>query len=211
MRLATTKIEQIFSANNNSAIFPILATRYYQNKLYKYSLRVCEIGLKRSPDNLEGLYIMAKTLLITGKINQAERALQRIIKLFPAHLQANLLLLYIYEDLNKNKNLLRSLSQNLNLFYPKHDKAQYYYSKYCKVSGGKTKKTKKTKKSDNRTKSSIFIDNPKLATPTMYRLLYSQNKYEEAYLLLKILNKNPKHKNFVNTETKIINKKLKRG
>ena len=45
----------------------------------------------------------------------------------------------------------------------------------------------------------------------MYRLLYSQNKYEEAYLLLKILSKNPKHKNFVNTETKIINKKLKRG
>tara|TARA_Y100000994_G_scaffold139676_2_gene114524 strand:+ start:715 stop:1347 length:633 start_codon:yes stop_codon:yes gene_type:complete len=210
MRLATTQIEQIFSANNDSAIFPILATRYYQNKLYKYSLRVCEIGLKQSPDNLEGLYVMAKTLLITGKITQAEKALQRIIKLFPAHLQTNLLLLYIYEDLNKNKNLLRSLSQNLNLFYPKHDKARYYYAKYCKVSSEKTIH-KKTKKSDKKTKSSIFIDNPKLATPTMYRLLYSQHKYEEAYLLLKMLSKNPKHKNFVNTETKIINKKLKRG
>ena len=210
MRLPTTQIEQIFSANTGSAIFPILATRYYQNKLYKYSLRVCEIGLKQSPDNLEGLYIMAKTLLITGKINQAEKALQKIIKLFPAHLQANLLLLYIYEDLNKNKNLLRSLSQNLNSFYPKHDKARYYYAKYCKAPGEKTNR-KKTKKSDKRTKSSIFIDNPKLATPTMYRLLYSQNKYEEAFLLLKILSKNPINKNFVNTETKIINKKLKRG
>ncbi len=210
MNLTTPQIEKVFSANNGSAIFPMLANRYYKKKLYKYSIRVCEIGLKIYPNDLEGLYIMAKTLLITGKINKAELILQKIIQLFPAHLQSNLLLLYLYEDLNKNKNLIRSLIKKLILLYPNHYKVCLYYNKYCTGSDVKKRRQKKHKV-NKKTRPSIFIDNPKLATPTMYRLLFSQHKYEEAYLLLQILSKNPKHRSFVNTETKIIKTKLQKG
>ena len=209
MRFTTNQIEQIFSTNNTSPIFSILANRYYKNKLYKYSLRVCEIGLKTCPNDLEGLYIMAKTLLITGKINKAEKVLQKIIYLFPAHLQSNLLLLYLYEDLNKNKNLIKSLVKKIIVFYPNHDKIKLYYNKYCQIPN--RKQNKKVNKVDKKTKPSVFIDNPKLATPTMYKLLFSQKKYEEAYHLLQILRKNPKYKNFVNKEIQIIDKKIKKG
>ena len=45
----------------------------------------------------------------------------------------------------------------------------------------------------------------------MYKLLYSQKKYEDAFALLKILAKNPKHKKFVEEESKTIKVNLNRG
>ena len=56
-----------------------------------------------------------------------------------------------------------------------------------------------------------FNYNSKLATITMYKLLYSQNKHEDALALLKILAKNPKFKIFADKELKKIELKLHRS
>ena len=58
------KLEKFFSSRNGSAIFPVLANLYYDQKLYKYATKVCELGLAQDPNNLEGKYIFAKSLLI---------------------------------------------------------------------------------------------------------------------------------------------------
>ena len=42
-----------FSSRNGSAIFPVLANLYYDQKLYKYAMKVCELGLAEDPNNLE--------------------------------------------------------------------------------------------------------------------------------------------------------------
>ncbi len=208
MKLNIQQLEQIFSTNNSSSIFPILANMYYQKKLYKYSIKVCEIGLEACADDLEGLYIMAKTLLIKGKVQKAEQILQRIITKFPAHLHSNLLLICILEDTNKNNILLRSIIKKLNYFYPDQPKVQAYYQKYCSVHIAKN--SIEEKPSINYKKhisSTIFHDNPKLATPTMYKLLISQNKHEDALALLKILETNARHRKFAKAEIKTIKTK----
>ena len=77
------KLEKFFSSRNGSAIFPVLANLYYDQKLYKYATKVCELGLAEDPNNLEGKYIFAKSLLIQGKVYKAEKVLCDIIKKCP--------------------------------------------------------------------------------------------------------------------------------
>ena len=45
------KLEKFFSSRNGSAIFPVLANLYYDQKLYKYATKVCELGLSEDPNN----------------------------------------------------------------------------------------------------------------------------------------------------------------
>ena len=86
---------------------------------------------------------------------------------------------------------------------------QNYYIKYCDSQTvikkkAKTIKSVKPKKND-------FILNPKLATKTLYNLLYSQQKYSDAYNVLLIMKKNKKNKVFVLNAMKLIKEKLLKG
>ena len=77
-------------------------------------------------------------------------------------------------------------------FYPSNSKVQRYYKKYCSQSKNKAiQQSNKGKKSPLKS----FDYNAKLATITMYRLLYSQKRYEDALALLTILAKNKKLNN----------------
>ena len=207
--LKENQLEKIFSSNRESSVFPILATIYYNKKLYKYALKVCRIGLATDSRNLEGLYILAKTLLMQGKTEEAEKVLKNIIQFHPYHLRSTLLLICVLQDLNKNKKIIMSIVSKIYRFYPCHPQLQTYYKQYCKP---KKKIEKQTNNKDNKLcESKIFNYNPKLATMTMYKLLYSQKKYEDAFSLLGILEKNPKYKKFANDELKKIKHNLKRN
>ncbi len=207
--LKENHLETIFSSNRESSVFPILATIYYNKKLYKYALKVCRIGLASDSGNLEGLYILAKTLLMQGKIEKAEKVLKSIIKFNPYHLRSTLLLICVLKDLNKNKKIIISIVSKIYRFYPCHPQLQKYYKQYCKP---KKKIEKRIDNKDNKLyESKIFNYNPKLATMTMYKLLYSQKKYEDAFALLGIFKKNSKYKKFVDGELKKIKHKLKRN
>ena len=203
------KLEKIFSANSDSPVFPMLANIYYHKKLYKYAIKICKLGLKKDPDNLEGLYILAKTFLIQGEIKKAEQVLKSILRMCPFHLHSSLLLLHVLENLNRNQKVLTIYTKKIYGLYPSNVKVHAYYKKYCNVVKTKNKPKKNTKEESSAYK--IFNYNPKLATITMYKLLYSQKKYRDAFALLKILAKNPKHKKFVEEESKTIKIKLNRG
>ena len=166
------ELEQIFSTNNHSPVFPMLANIYYQKKLYKYAVKICKLGLSRDSKNLEGLYILAKTFLIQGEIVKAEQVLKNILRMCPFHLHSSLLLIHVLETLNRNEKVLKTYAKKIHGFYPSNIKVQAYYKKYCN-----TVKTKnKSKKNPPKATSShtIFNYNPKLATITMYKLLCSQ-------------------------------------
>ena len=203
------ELEKIFSANNDSPVFPMLANIYYQKKLYKYAVKICKLGLKQDPDNLEGLYILAKTFLIQGEIVKAEQILKNVLRMCPFHLHSSLLLLHVLETLNRNEKVLQTYAKKIHGFYPSNTKVQVYYKKYCNTVKNASKPKKKFKEVTS--SHTLFNYNPKLATVTMYKLLCSQKKYRDALALLKILAKNPKHKKFAEKESKIIKVKLNRG
>jgi tetratricopeptide (TPR) repeat protein len=185
----------------------MLADIYYQKKLYKYAAKICKLGLKQDPNNLEGLYVLAKTFLIQGKTEQAEQTLKKILRMCPFHLHSSLLMLHVLEDLNRNKKAMAAYTKTTHSFYPSNLKVQAYYRKYCNIAKNKNPKNKKKGAST----PIVFNYNPKLATITMYKLLCAQKKYRDAFSLLKILAKNPKYKKFVEEESKTIKVKLNRG
>ena len=207
--LKTHELEKLFASDKSSPLFPVLANIYYEKKLYKYSVRVCRLGLIEDPHNLEGMYILSKTLLMQGKIEDAEIILKKILQKCPNHLHSSLLLMHIYEELKRNHNIIQAQIKKMYSFYPLHDKIIKYYEKYCaplEISEETTNDYSYTQP-----KSMQFNYNAKLATITMYKLLYSQKEYQEALAILQILAMNPKHKKFANSEIEKINKKLDRS
>jgi len=207
--LETPELEKIFSSNKNSPLFPILANRYYQNKLYKYSVKVCNLGLNEDPGNLEGLYVLSKTLLMQGRVILAETTLKKILKKCPHHLYSSLLLIHVYKKLKRNQNTIKAQVKKMYQFYPLHHQIIKYYEQYCASSEVAVKSDDSTQ--HIKAKSLQFNYNAQLATITMYKLLYSQKEYEEALSILKVLATKPKHKKFAKSELEKINKKLDRS
>tara|TARA_B100000614_G_scaffold191572_1_gene172562 strand:- start:41 stop:682 length:642 start_codon:yes stop_codon:yes gene_type:complete len=206
------KLEKFFSSRNGSAVFPVLANLYYDQKLYKYATKVCELGLAEDPNNLEGKYIFAKSLLIQGKVYEAEKVLSDIIKKCPYHLYSNLLLIQVFEELNRDKKIIKKYITTAYSMYHHHPLINQYYNNYFK-----NNKKPKNNKNSNPNKDSIsktnnsvnnFVYNSKLATVTMYKLLYTQKKYDHALAVLNILVKNPIHAKYAKSEIKKINLKL---
>ena len=194
------KLEQIFSQDLQSSSFSILADFYYKKRLYSHAKKVCEIGLKYHPLDIEGKYILAKILLIKGEIKNAEFFLKDIILRNPYQLNAILLLIKTMEELNRSKKSIGRYIRIGSLFYKDNKEVKKYYKDSGKV---KIKKNKAVKIHVN---STLHISH-QLATKTMYKLLLTQKKYTDAYALLKIMNKQSKYKNFVNKEMKKIKNK----
>jgi len=205
------KLEKFFSSRNGSAIFPVLANLYYDQKLYKYAMKVCELGLTEDPNNLEGKYIFAKSLLIQGKVYEAEKVLCDILKKCPYHLYSNLLLIPVLEELNRDRKIIKKYISAAYLMYHHHPLINQYYNNYFKGNKKKSKKNSATNKNSvSKPNNSVdkFVYNSKLATVTMYKLLYTQKKYDHALAVLNVLVENPNHTNYAKSEIKKINLKL---
>ena len=206
------KLEKFFSSSNGSAIFPILANLYYDQKLFKYATKVCELGLTEDPNNLEGKYIFAKSLLIQGKVYEAEKVLCDIIKKCPYHLYSNLLLIQVFEELNRDRKIIKKYIVAAYSIYHHHPLINQYYNDYFKTNKKLKNKKNRTLNKDSISKSNNsvnkFVYNSKLATVTMYKLLYTQKKYDHALAVLNILVKNPAHARYAKSEIKKINLKL---
>ena len=205
------KLEKFFSSRNGSAIFPVLANLYYDQKLYKYATKVCELGLSEDPNNLEGKYIFAKSLLIQGKVYEAEKVLCDILKKCPYHLYSNLLLIQVLEELNRDRKIIKKYISAAYLMYHHHPLINQYYNNYFKGNKKKSKKNSVTNKNSvSKPNNSVdkFVYNSKLATVTMYKLLYTQKKYDHALAVLNVLVENPNHTNYAKSEIKKINLKL---
>jgi len=195
------KIEQLFSENLASPSYIVLATYYYQQRLFDYAQKVCEIGLKHDSGNIDGNYMMAKLLLVKNKTSQAEQLLKKILYKEPYHLNSILLLIQIKQSKGQKKQqILKELTQSI-LFYYDHPVLKTYLAKTKLRANKEVLKNKKIKVTQ-----SNFKINTKLATKTLYQLLVSQKKYKEAQSILLIMKSIKKNNNFVNLELKKIKK-----
>ena len=192
------KIEQLFTNNLKSPSYIILATYYYNQRLYDYAQKVCEIGLKNDSSNIDGRYMLAKILLISNNINKAEKLLEGILYNEPYHLNTILLLIQIKQSKGEEKqDIFKALMQSI-MFYSDHPIIKQSIVKTIQ----KIKKVP-SKKSNFRISQNFKI-NTKLATKTLYQLLLSQKKFQEAQDVLLIMKKINKNKQFVGKELKKI-------
>ena len=191
------KLEKYFSENIKSTSFAILADHYYSEKQFHYAYKICEIGLKYHPNHIIGQYIFAKTLLIQGKISEAQKLLETNIVLHPTNLNAYLLLLEVLDFSNAGYKKIIYYINKAMLLFDSNPKVKYWNKKY----NLQDKTNRKVKvESKLKHKNIKFKLDKKLANKTFYNLLFSQKKYSEALYVLDLMSNNKNNQNFIKKE-----------
>ena len=198
------ELERMFANNFGSPIFPILAEYYLKDNQIKRSIKVCKIGLKNNPSNLNGEFILSKILIKEGKLKGAEKKLKFITK-NSVNINALFILIDISVQLKRSTETIKKYILQLNQLFPNNKKVEQYNKKYLlsqkKYQSNPSVKTVKVKS------SSINIDN-KLATKTMYNLLLKQKKYYHALEVLNIMNLKKKNIQFIKKNKPDLLKKI---
>ena len=202
------QIEQIFSEDESTPAFIILAHHYFEKKYYQNADKICKIGLRHHPNNLEGQYIYAKLKLLRGATKEAEQILKNIVNKNVYSIQPVLLLVKIMQSLNRSHKSIIVFVLLANKHFAGHPTVKKYYDEYCtnnnEIPEPKNKNFKKIEQhKESQVKELDF--NEKLATKTMYNLLLVQKKYNSAKSILLLMAKLKTNSDFVNKEMKNIN------
>tara|TARA_Y100000590_G_scaffold391394_1_gene467951 strand:- start:1246 stop:1893 length:648 start_codon:yes stop_codon:yes gene_type:complete len=193
------ELENLFAEKFDSPIFPILADFYLNNSEIDKALQVSTIGLKHSPDNFLGQYVLAKIHIINNNFIEAEKLLINTIISQPCNIEAIITLIKIKISLNRSQNTIKKYINCAFTISPNHSEIKSLYNKYCKPNDKRI--IQKNKKVSSEKKSSMKFDNH-LATRSMYNVLMNQQKHNEALQVLQLMSKKKTHISFVKKEKK---------
>jgi len=184
------ELERAFAEDFSSPVFPVLGEIYLKNKDFNRAKKVCLIGLKHDPENINGHYILAKVYLYNNELIEAEKILATVIDKKPLHINALKLIVKIHEELDvPNKNKLKYLKQLLTISPEDKDlekKITSIDSKYLKKSKISSN-TQIGKDSSIMQKNINFNIQPNMATLTFVEILKEQKHYYEALHVLSIV------------------------
>ena len=203
------ELESLFAEDFNSPIFPILADYYLSTSQLDKALKVIQLGLKHSPDNYLGQYVLAKIYILKNDFEKAENILYDVVKYQPFNEEAHVILVKILISLQRTKKTIQKyLLLGKNIF-PDNNDLKNIYIKY--KGSNKKLKTKNIVNKKQAEKSSTIKFNKKLATKSMYNVFLNQKQYNEALAVLDLMLKNEQTKSYALKEKKkvinILNRK----
>jgi len=198
------ELETMFANDFGSPVFPILAEYYLRDNQLGRALKVCETGLKHSLNNMHGKFILSKVLIKENKLKEAEKTLKEIAK-DSINIEALFLLIDISIKLDRSPTTIKQYVSKLNNLLPKHKKVKQYNKKY--LSPKKKDKSKESLPTIQKKSTSVKIDD-KLATKTMYNLLYTQKRYSHALEVLNIMELHKKNTRFIKKNKPDLIKKI---
>ena len=196
-----TQLEHLFAEDFGSPVFPILANYYFNLSKLTKALTVCQVGLKHSPNNLEGQYILSKIYIMNNKLFKAEQLLKHIVCLNQCNMEALTALIKIEIFLKRHPKTINKYLVLAFKIIPNNQKISNLYNQLCK--------NQSPTKHNNKTKTANLITNEKstkftkqLATKTMYNILINQKKYTEALQILEFMIKTKNNITFAKKEQK---------
>ena len=203
------ELEKEFAKDFSSPIFPILGELYLRNKDLNRAKKVCEIGLKHDPENINGYYILAKIYLHANQLNEAEKILAILIEKKPLHINALKLIIELHKELNTSKNnRLKYLKQLLSIL-PEDKELEK------QIAGIDRDYVKEVKPPivDNEVLSEKLVQKninfniqPSMATLTFVEILKEQKHYYEALHVLSLIESKSQN----NKKTKKIKSELQK-
>ena len=199
------ELEKVFADDFGSPVFPMLADYYLNENQIDRAKKVCSIGLKNSPDNILGEFILGKIFLKEEKIIQAEKKLKIVVNQ-SKNIKALLMLVEVLINLNRSKSTIKKYIFMLDRLAPGHNQVKFYKKKYLSKKSHKNVKKNKIIIKNN---PLITIDS-KLETQTMYNLLLKQKKYNHALEVLNIMSANKKNSKFIAENKTIVLQKIKK-
>jgi len=196
-------LEIIFNEDLGTSFFPLLAEEYLKDTDYVRALQVLDIGLLLNPNNNDGKYIKAKIAMIHSDTKLAVSLLKEIIISDELYINAMKMLVLHYQSTDTNQSAMKKLLYQIIDLLPGDEFAigiMKSLQKPKRKSRSKIKrvsvKKKVIKKVPNKSKKDLVqikptnskID-PKMATLTFVDILIKQKQYNQAYNVLKIVNK----------------------
>jgi len=201
-------LEKEFAEDFSSPIFPILGELYLKNKELDRAKKVCTIGLKHDPDNINGYYILAKVHLYSNELSKAEELLAKIIDKKPLHINALRLIVNLHEELNiSKKHKMKYLKKMFHIF-PDNKKIEDKINDLSANSIEDEVTPKHNKKTINdvvKTNMHFNIQSS-MATLTFVEILKEQKHYDEALHVLSLI----ESKSQDNKQTKKLKNELKK-
>jgi len=183
-------LEKEFANDFSSPIFPILSELYLKNKDYLRAEKVCKIGLKHDPNNINGYYILTKIHLYNNQLNDAEKLLKILLEKSPLHINALRLIVALQEQLNKSMKIRSTYLAKLLDIFPNDKEIK---QKLLIINNTNIKKEKKTT-TPSQSNNKIMIRNqidfkiqPNMATLTFVEILIEQKHYHQALHVLSII------------------------
>ena len=196
-------LEEAFAENFASPYYPVLANLYLQEGDLARAKKVCEVGLEHNGSNIDGKFILAKIALAENKLTIAEKWLKLVVFENQAHFRALRLLINIEFQLKRSHNTIRGYVLKLLQYLPDDAEALHWLSELG-VKHEKPRESKEEGKSEhikNTAEDTPAIANPSsnlhntdtyslepsMATFTMVQVLKSQKHYNQAILVLNML------------------------
>ena len=200
-------LEKEFAKDFSSPVFPILGELYLQNKDLDRAKKVCKIGLKHDPENINGYYILAKVYLYNNQLHDAEKLLVTTIKKNPLHINALRLIIELHEQLEVSKKTKLIYLKKLLSIFPNEknleDKIINLDNTYQK---NQIIHEEKHEVNTIMQKKIDFNIQPNMATLTFVEILKTQKHYHEALHVLSIVESKSKE----SKNTKKIKQELKK-
>ena len=200
-------LEKEFAKDFSSPVFPILGELYLQNKDLDRAKKVCKIGLKHDPENINGYYILAKVYLYNNQLHDAEKLLVTTIKKNPLHINALRLIIELHEQLDvSKKNKLIYLKKLLSIFPDEKNLAKKIINLDNTYQKNQIIREEKYQTNTAIQKKIDFNIQPNMATLTFVEILKTQKHYHEALHVLSIVESKSKE----SKNTKKIKQELKK-
>jgi len=200
-----SELEHAFAEDFGMPLFPVLANHYLKNKEMKRARKVCELGLKHSPYNSDGKFILAKLNLYENKLMNGEQLLKQVVNENPVHINGLRILIEVMRSLNRSPNSIKkyilkvlhilpddedslTLLNALDVSTQMHPKKEVHVVSKTRLEKGKEADPPKVKKQAKLvvtpSETLIFDVGVSMATFTMVGVLKSQKNYHQALAVL---------------------------
>jgi tetratricopeptide (TPR) repeat protein len=200
-----SELEHAFAEDFGTPVFPVLANHYLKNNDMKRSRKVCELGLKYSPYNSDGKFILAKLNLYENKLMTGEQLLKQVVDENPIHINGLRILIEVMRSLNRSSNTIKKYVHRILNILPDDEDAlallevfeKSFISKNVNLvvpdintgatAGHETETLKKETKAKlvaSPPEARLFDVGVSMATFTMVGVLKSQKNYRQALAVL---------------------------
>ena len=179
-----SELESLFADDFSSPIFPILSEFYLKENDISRAKKVCEIGLKFDSTNIEGIYMLAKIHILSDHITKAEKLLKINFHNNLFSIQTLKLLVEIRDTLNRSSKETKKIIDQLLLIEADDSFAHEWIHNYENNGGYDHNISPKGDITFN-------ISND-IASFTFYNVLKKQKYYNQAEIVLNLLQSNKK-------------------
>ena len=211
-------LEYVFAEDFGSPYFPILAEIYLNEGDYNRAKQVCIIGLENDLNNNCGKFILAKIAIAEEKLTVAEKWLKQTVHDNPANFIALRMLIRVEFILKRSPKTLLYYINFIIKYLPNDSEGKGWLNEVKSMDGSipiKQKSIKNnsnfnnTKEEEKKINVNQYNINESMATFTMVQVLKQQRSYQQALLVLDMLESKKNNLKRINKERISINSLIK--